>query len=389
MARLIHPIAGTVAFVTIATFWLSTVLVELLGGPGAVTTLKTAIPWGFLLLIPAIAATGGSGLNLSKGRRRGVIGAKLKRMPIIAANGLAVLIPSAFFLASKARAGQFDAAFYAVQALELVAGATNLTLLGLSMRDGLALTAWRRNGVPRPVPMLWTSLLSTQDVATGTVALTFTRPAGFRFSAGQAVYLTLAKTSNTDEAGRVRTFSIASAPHESDLMIATRRSDTSFKRALLALTTGSRVTIEGPCGNLSLHEDPGRPAVLIAGGIGVTPFRSLILDAAKRGLPHRLFLFYSNRTAAEAAFLAELNDLQRDHPRLTVIPTITGADGPLDLTGETGSVTTDMLQRHLLDLSAPVYYLAGPPAMVAAMQRLLTEAGVRGADVRAEAFPGY
>ena len=151
MARLIHPIAGTVAFVTIATFWLSTVLVELLGGPGAVTTLKTAIPWGFLLLIPAIAATGGSGLNLSKGRRRGVIGAKLKRMPIIAANGLAVLIPSAFFLASKARAGQFDAAFYAVQALELVAGATNLTLLGLSMRDGLALTAWRRNGVPRPI----------------------------------------------------------------------------------------------------------------------------------------------------------------------------------------------------------------------------------------------
>ena len=77
--------------------------------------------------------------------------------------------------------------------------------------------------------------------------------------------------------------------------------------------------------------------------------------------------------------------MQRDHPRLTVIPTITGADGPLDWKGETGSVTRGMLQRHLLDLSAPVYYLAGPPAMVAAMQRLLTEAGVRGADVRAEA----
>lgn len=98
-----------------------------------------AVPWGFLLLISALAVTGGSGFSLAKGARSGPIGTKLKRMPFIAANGLLVLIPAALFLASKARAGEFDMWFYAVQVLELLAGATNITLLGLNMCDGFKL----------------------------------------------------------------------------------------------------------------------------------------------------------------------------------------------------------------------------------------------------------
>ena len=137
MIRSIHPIAGALAIATIATSWLSTALGELFGSHELVRSVKTAIPWGFLLLIPALAAAGGSGVVLAKGRHAGLIGAKFKRMPFIAANGILVLIPSAFFLASKAQAFEFDATFYAVQALELVAGATNIALLGLNMRDGL------------------------------------------------------------------------------------------------------------------------------------------------------------------------------------------------------------------------------------------------------------
>ncbi|MBR0826718.1 hypothetical protein JQ596_14305 [Bradyrhizobium manausense] len=137
MIKSIHPIAGAVAIVTIAAFWLSTALTELFAPHGVVALVKTAIPWGFLLLIPALAAAGGSGFGLAKGRRAGLVGAKIKRMPFIAANGILVLIPSALFLASKANAGEFDTGFYAVQALELAAGATNITLLGLNMRDGL------------------------------------------------------------------------------------------------------------------------------------------------------------------------------------------------------------------------------------------------------------
>jgi hypothetical protein len=142
MLKLIHPIAGGVALLTIATFWLSTIASELSGSPALVMAVKTAIPWGLLLLIPALAAAGGSGVFLSRGSRVGLAGTKFKRMPFIAGNGILVLIPSALFLASKARAGEFDAYFYSVQALELLAGATNLTLLGLNMRDGMKMKGW-------------------------------------------------------------------------------------------------------------------------------------------------------------------------------------------------------------------------------------------------------
>lgn len=150
MPRIIHPIAGLIALATIAAFWLSTAITELFASEAVVTAVKTAIPWGFILLIPALAATGGSGFYLAKGQRRGRVGSKLKRMPFIAANGLLVLIPAALYLSAKARAGEFDAAFYGVQALELIAGAINIVLLGMSMRDGIALTRERRKGPLRP-----------------------------------------------------------------------------------------------------------------------------------------------------------------------------------------------------------------------------------------------
>ena len=137
MIGIIHPLAGAVAILTIATFWLSTALSELFCSQTTIIAVKTAIPWGFLLLVPAIALAGGSGLTLAKGRRGGVIGSKIRRMPLVAVNGVLILIPSALYLSFKANADSFDTAFYAVQILELVAGAANLTLLGFNMRDGL------------------------------------------------------------------------------------------------------------------------------------------------------------------------------------------------------------------------------------------------------------
>ncbi|MCK0165824.1 hypothetical protein [Marinobacter sp. S6332] len=137
MIKIIHPVAGAVALVTVTIFWLSTALSELFASEATVVVVKTAIPWGFLLLVPALAAVGGSGFTLSKGRRGGLVEAKAKRMLMIAANGILVLIPAALFLAHKAGNGELDAAFYTVQAVELLAGAANITLLGFNMRDGL------------------------------------------------------------------------------------------------------------------------------------------------------------------------------------------------------------------------------------------------------------
>jgi hypothetical protein len=140
----IHPIAGAVALFTILTFWLSTVTVELFGSVPQVVWVKTTLPFGLLILVPAIAGAGLSGIRLGAKWRGQLVEAKRKRMPIIAANGLLVLMPSALFLSFKAQAAEFDTAFYGVQALELLAGAINLLLLSLNMRDGFRMTSRRR-----------------------------------------------------------------------------------------------------------------------------------------------------------------------------------------------------------------------------------------------------
>ncbi|MGE6698990.1 hypothetical protein ACQKH5_14930 [Hyphomonas sp. NPDC076900] len=140
----LHPIAGAIALATILIFWTSTVISEVSGVYPLVLAVKMAVPWGFLLLIPALALTGASGAALSKGRQGKLIAAKQKRMRIIAGNGILVLVPSALFLAVKARDGDLDTAFYAVQAIELAAGAVNAWLLSLNMRDGWKMTARRR-----------------------------------------------------------------------------------------------------------------------------------------------------------------------------------------------------------------------------------------------------
>lgn len=144
MIKYLHPVAGALAILIIATFWISTVISELLGSQSTVVAVKTAIPWGFLLLIPAIAIAGGSGIALAKGHHTGLIRIKVKRIPLVAANGLLILIPSALFLSFKANASSFDTTFYTVQALELLAGAANITMLGLNMRDGLKMKGRRR-----------------------------------------------------------------------------------------------------------------------------------------------------------------------------------------------------------------------------------------------------
>ena len=140
MTKTIHPIAGGIALLMILTFWLSTALSELFGGLALVTTVKTLIPWGFIVLIPAMMTVGGSGFRLGEKMRGPLVAAKRKRMMFVAANGILILMPSALYLSFKAQAGVFDTGFYAVQAVELIAGAVNIALLGLNMRDGLRMT---------------------------------------------------------------------------------------------------------------------------------------------------------------------------------------------------------------------------------------------------------
>ena len=141
MPKRAHLFAGVIATLCIATFFLSTVLVELLGSHETVAWLKglIVVP-GLLILVPAIAITGGSGLFLAKSRRGRLVDAKRKRMPFIAANGLLVLVPCAVVLGRWSAEGSFDTSFYVVQAIELLAGAVNLSLMALNINDGLRMS---------------------------------------------------------------------------------------------------------------------------------------------------------------------------------------------------------------------------------------------------------
>ncbi len=140
MIKKIHPVAGFIAFFTILSFWLSTIVSEIQGVVATIAAVKLAIVQGLLLLVPSIALAGATGFKLGGKSPHPDIVRKRKRMPIIAINGIVVLIPCAIFLQQRAAAGQFDQSFIVVQAIELVAGAINLALLGLNIRDGFRLT---------------------------------------------------------------------------------------------------------------------------------------------------------------------------------------------------------------------------------------------------------
>jgi hypothetical protein len=141
MPKQAHFIAGLLATLTIATFFISTVIVELLGSHEAVAAVKALIVVpGLFFLVPAIAATGGSGFFLSKSRQGRLVEAKKERIPFITANGLLVLIPCAVFLNRWAATSAFDTTFYLVQSVELLAGAANLTLMVKNIRDGLKMS---------------------------------------------------------------------------------------------------------------------------------------------------------------------------------------------------------------------------------------------------------
>ena len=141
MPNVAHRIAGILAMLCIATFFVSTLAVELFGSHAAVAQAKSLIVMpGLWILVPAMAATGGSGVFLSTSRKGRLVEAKKRRMAFIAANGLLVLVPCAIVLDRWSAAGAFGTSFYAVQAVELVAGAINLTLMGLNVRDGLRMS---------------------------------------------------------------------------------------------------------------------------------------------------------------------------------------------------------------------------------------------------------
>jgi ferredoxin-NADP reductase len=233
-------------------------------------------------------------------------------------------------------------------------------------------------------------LRQREEIAHGTMAFRFDKPDGFSFKPGQAIDLILSDPAVSGTEGARHAFSIVSAPHEGTLEIATRMRDSAFKNALARLPIGGAAEVDGPFGSLTLHNKLDRAAVFVAGGIGITPFMSMLRHAAHVGLQQRLVLLYSNRRPEDSAFLTELQRLEGENPNFRLVPTMTQmGESRLPWTGATGVIDAALLKEIAAELRDPIYYVAGPPAMVAGLRETLELAGVDGDDIRSEECYGY
>ena len=241
-----------------------------------------------------------------------------------------------------------------------------------------------------PDPTYVTRLTSRHDVAERTTAFRFEKPPGFAYTAGQFAEFILPGPKGSGSAELMHPFTLSSAPHEPYLMVTTRMRDSEFKRHLGAAPIGTELSVKGPFGELVLDPDPGRPAVFLTGGIGVTPFRSMVVDANHRKSPHRIVMFYSNRRPEDAAFLDELQRLEKENPKFTLVATMSQMPkSERSWKGEVGKIDAGMIARHLKVNGAPIYYIAGPPAMVNGLQAMLLKSGAEAGSIRTEQFDGY
>ena len=229
----------------------------------------------------------------------------------------------------------------------------------------------------------------TREVAKGTLLVVFDllgREVDFR--AGQYFWVTLLDPPYDDEKGPRRHISVVTSPNDRGVLgLCTRLRDSAFKRSLAELQVGDEVEVEEPKGEWALPEETDLPYVFLAGGIGITVFRCMLLAITEDRLPYRVTLVYSNRDRESTAFLDELLELGRAHENVDVVLTMTEDDG---WDGESRRIGPELLRDHLDgELDGYRYLLAGPPPMVEGVTEELRAAGIPDAQLMPERFSGY
>ena len=225
-------------------------------------------------------------------------------------------------------------------------------------------------------------VVSSRQLTPTTHGIELERPKSFRFRPVQFTFLQLPTEAGVD----VRPMSLASSPTRPHLEYAVRISNSWYKRAFVALRPGDEVVVFGPIGDFVLHET--RPAILIAGGIGITPLKGMAEYAADQALPIPIRLVYSNRSEDEIVYRDELATLESKNARFRVLHTLTGAADRRWL-GATGRIDQNLVREAARDLTDPIYYVSGTPSMVVGMWRLLRNMGIPADSIEAEAFRGY
>lgn len=210
------------------------------------------------------------------------------------------------------------------------------------------------------------------------------------FKPGQYFFITLLNPPYTDndEKGSRRHFSVVSSPIQNDIItMATRiRESSAFKKSLKELAVGSVVEIGPIQGSFVLPQDSTFPLVLIAGGIGITPFMSMLKFAFEKSLPLDLTLAYSNKNRESTAFFEELQQFKKEHQNFNLILTMTEDDSWI---GEKGRIDENFIKKYFQDLNTKKYMIAGPPPMVDATYNVLLSSGVDPLNIKKENFSGY
>ena len=216
-----------------------------------------------------------------------------------------------------------------------------------------------------------------------------------KYTAGQYAYFDIGGVEN-DSKGPIRHFTIASSPTENFIMISTRIRDTPYKKQLASLEEGTIVKVRGPEGKFVLNEDYSKSAVFLSGGIGVTPFRSMIKNATDKRLPVKIALFDSNRNEQNILYKDEFDEWANINQNLLIVYTITGEEGSSppanEWKGERGRIDKSMLAKYLTkeELDNSIYYTCGPPGMIDAMQKLLQkDLQIPKDRIMVEEFTGY
>lgn len=229
-------------------------------------------------------------------------------------------------------------------------------------------------------------LVKKEKVSSDAWEFYFERPANFEYSAGQYIKMFL-DIKDSDRRGKTRYFTLSSSPTEKNLLITTRILRSTFKKRLGDLKIGSTVKMRGPWGDFILPESNPKPLVFVAGGIGMTPYRSILKYAQDTKIFPKIHLLVSYRTKSDILFTQELKKAAVVNKKLKIITTIT--DDFINWKDEKGRISIALLKKHLENLSLYKYYISGPQPFVEIVQKMLLGAKIKASEIKIDDFPGY
>lgn len=227
-----------------------------------------------------------------------------------------------------------------------------------------------------------------EEIAKGTLLVTFDLLGQKVDSApGQYTFVTLPKLIKPDDKGNKRHFSIVNSPNEKGIIsIATRLRDTGFKNTLQQLAIGDKVEVGPIAGSFGLPDSTSQPLVFIAGGIGITPYISMLRYIKEEKLLYKIILIYSNRDKSSTAFYEELQEMSNAVANFKLIMTMTQDD---NWNGEKRRVDAQFIKDHVKDLNQTKFWVVGPPQMNDAVVDSLKQLGISEVDINRENFTGY